>query len=76
MPAPGCPAVASNGAVPMFSGLSYTPADCPAMKKKWFGNDGPITDEKKWSLTAYSLAQCQYAGISGPWNCVYAHGSP
>jgi len=46
-PPPGWPAVASNVAVQMFSGLSYTPAACPAMKKKWFGNDGPITDEKK-----------------------------
>ena len=47
------------GLVLMFSGLSIAPPDVPAMKKKWFGYDGPLADEKKWSEIAYSCAQCQ-----------------
>jgi hypothetical protein len=43
----------------MFSGLSITPPDCPAMKKKWFGYEGPSADAKKLSDSAYSFAQNQ-----------------
>ena len=43
----------------MFSGLSIAPPDVPAMKKKWFGYEGPAADAKKWSEMAYSLAHCQ-----------------
>ncbi len=41
----------------MFSGLSITPPDWPATKKKWFGYDGPSADAKKLSESAYSRAQ-------------------
>jgi len=31
----------------LFSGLSITPPEVPATKKKWFGKDGPATEAKK-----------------------------
>src|SRR6476659_2708967 len=43
----------------MFSGVAITPPEVPAMNMKWFGYEGPATDAKKWSDSAYSFAHCQ-----------------